>query len=80
MLVFLQPAQIFRGVCGRDNQPLDSQDPPPSIRELTPANATRNKGERGRWYAPAPFDVVTKLRHKLVDVVVVAVVDGVDVA
>jgi hypothetical protein len=38
---------FFEGVCGREAQPLDSQDPPPPIRESTPDSTSLSKDERG---------------------------------
>jgi hypothetical protein len=51
-----------------------------TIRELTLANASHSKDERGSLTSPAPLDLVMRLRHKLVDVVVEAVLYAVDVA
>jgi hypothetical protein len=43
---------FFEGVCRQHNHPLDSQDPPLLIRELTPASASHSKGERGKKKGP----------------------------
>jgi hypothetical protein len=69
---------FFEGVCGRDDRPLDSLDPPPPIRESSPASASRRHGERGKSCVacPALSTSYVRLRHKLVYVVVVAVLDA----
>jgi hypothetical protein len=52
-----------------------------TIRESTSARASSSKGENGAGdVLPAPLDQLTRLSHKLINVVVVAVVAGVDVA
>jgi hypothetical protein len=43
---------FFEGVCMLKERPLDSQDLPPLIRELTPVRASHSKGERGRKKGP----------------------------
>jgi hypothetical protein len=39
---------FFEGVCMLKERPLNSQDPPPPIRELDPVRASHSKGERGK--------------------------------
>jgi hypothetical protein len=52
-----------------------------TIRESTSAMASSNKGEKGAGdVLPAPLDQLTRLSHKLINVVVVAVVKAVDVS
>jgi hypothetical protein len=51
-----------------------------TIRESTSAMASSSKGENGAGdVLPAPLDQLTRLTHKLINVVVVAVVYAVDV-
>jgi hypothetical protein len=68
---------FFEGVCGRNDQRLDSQDPPPPIRESSPASPVTAKGT-GQMVCrlPRSLDQVDSLRHKLINVVVVAVLDA----
>ena len=52
-----------------------------TIRESTSAMASSSKGENGAGdVLPAPLDELTRLTHKLVNVVVEAIVYALDVA
>ena len=73
---------FFEGVCAPCKTTVNFRDPPPPIRELTPANASRSKGERDRWYVVRPVRSIGHLRgasHKCVYIVVVAVVQAMNV-
>jgi hypothetical protein len=74
---------FFERVCRSEDRPLTIRDPPRhlTIRESTSAMASSSKGENGAGdVLPAPLDQPTRLTHKLINVVVEAVVYAVDVA
>jgi hypothetical protein len=83
MLVSQKPeAEFSRGCAGRTiSQLLFATHPPLTIRELTPANASRSQrdgaGRVGRL--PRPLDKLYGSGHNLINVVIVAVVHAVDV-
>ena len=70
---------FFEGVCAPSNVTAYFYDPPPPIRESTPANASHSKENGASSMSPAPFVKLARLRHKLVYVMVEAVVNAVDV-
>jgi hypothetical protein len=76
---------FFARVCALSDQTRISSDPPPpphNSRIVIPANASRSKGNGADNLLSAPFarSDYEVLRYKLINVVVVAIVDAVDVS
>ena len=66
-------------VCAPSNSSAHSRDPPPPIRELSTTSASRSKSERGSGNSLTPFaltGICETLGHKLIYVVVVAILDA----
>ena len=77
MLIAAKLAPDFSRVCAHpDTRPLISTTRPHTIRESISANASCSKGERGSVCVIHPVRSIMNevLSHKLVDVVVVAIV------
>ena len=77
-------ADFSRGVCTPSSTTAHLHDPPPPPHDsrIDSRGYQAQQGLTGQaiCYLPRSFDEVTRLAHKLVDVVIVTVVYAVDVA
>jgi hypothetical protein len=77
-------AELFEGVCRPSTTTAHLHDPPPPPHDsrIDSRGYQAQQGLTGQaiCYLPRSFDEVTRLAHKLVDVVIVTVVYAVDVA
>ncbi len=85
MLVVMELASDFSAGCALlmiVHTFLMTHPPPTHNSRIGPANVNRSNGERGRCYVGCPVLSIRYMRlgHKLVDVVIVAVVYAMDVA